>query len=65
MEIQVALDRIPLEQAVRVAADIADHVDWIEVGTSMIKQFGRAGLEEYLPITVDEDPVVGKLAGPS
>ena len=41
MDIQVALDRIPLERAVRISDAVARHVDWIEVGTSLIKQFGQ------------------------
>ncbi|HET6625898.1 MAG TPA: orotidine 5'-phosphate decarboxylase / HUMPS family protein [Nocardioidaceae bacterium] len=44
MEIQVALDRIPLERAVQITAEVAQHVDWIEVGTSLVKQYGVAGL---------------------
>lgn len=45
MEIQVALDRIPLGRAVEITAAIAAHVDWVEVGTSLVKQFGQAGIE--------------------
>jgi 3-hexulose-6-phosphate synthase len=44
MEIQVALDRIPLDRAVHIAAEVAPQVDWIEVGTSLVKQYGIAGL---------------------
>jgi 3-hexulose-6-phosphate synthase len=45
MELQVALDRIPLPTAVELTTAIASLVDWIEVGTSMVKQYGRNGLE--------------------
>lgn len=45
MEIQVALDRMALDRAVHIAAEVASQVDWIEVGTSLIKEYGRAGLE--------------------
>jgi 3-hexulose-6-phosphate synthase len=45
MEIQVALDRIPLASAVQIAAEVAGLVDWIEVGTSLVKQYGQAGIE--------------------
>lgn len=48
MELQVALDRIPLRRAVDVAAAIAPDVDWVEVGTSLIKQYGVAGLREVV-----------------
>jgi 3-hexulose-6-phosphate synthase len=45
MDLQVALDRIPLDDALAVVESTADLVDWIEFGTSMIKQFGVAGLQ--------------------
>jgi 3-hexulose-6-phosphate synthase len=41
VDIQVALDRIPLDRAVRIAGTVAPHVDWIEVGTSLVKQSGQ------------------------
>lgn len=44
MELQIALDRIPLERAVDITAAVAPRVDWIEMGTSLIKQFGQDGL---------------------
>jgi 3-hexulose-6-phosphate synthase len=45
MEIQVALDRIALDRATGITAEVAPNVDWIEVGTSLVKEYGRAGLE--------------------
>ncbi|HEX6499138.1 MAG TPA: orotidine 5'-phosphate decarboxylase / HUMPS family protein [Micromonosporaceae bacterium] len=45
MEIQVALDRMSLDQARRITAEVAAHVDWIEVGTSLLKEYGKAGLQ--------------------
>lgn len=44
MDLQIALDRIPLARAVDLAGVVAPYVDWIEVGTSMVKQFGSEGL---------------------
>jgi 3-hexulose-6-phosphate synthase len=44
VELQIALDRIPLDQAVRVTTAIRQHVDWIEVGTSLIKAYGMDGV---------------------
>ena len=44
MELQIALDRISLDQAVRVTTAIRQHVDWIEVGTSLIKAYGMDGV---------------------
>lgn len=40
MQLQVALDRFSLEDAVRLAAGMQQYVDWIEVGTSLVKEFG-------------------------
>jgi 3-hexulose-6-phosphate synthase len=48
MEIQIALDRIPLDRAVDITHRVADRVDWIEVGTSLVKEFGQAGLREVV-----------------
>lgn len=48
MEIQVALDRIPLDRAVDLTARVAARVDWMEVGTSLIKQFGEVGLRQVV-----------------
>jgi 3-hexulose-6-phosphate synthase len=45
VELQVALDRMPLSAAVTLTEAIASRVDWIEVGTSMVKHYGRDGLE--------------------
>jgi len=44
MELQIALDRMPTATALDVVAAVAPHVDWIEVGTSMIKRDGAAFL---------------------
>ncbi len=44
MQLQIALDRIPLDRAVALAATVAPHANWVEMGTSMIKSFGTAGL---------------------
>ena len=40
MQLQVALDRLSLEDAVRLAAGVQQYADWIEVGTSLVKEFG-------------------------
>ncbi|SFJ71560.1 3-hexulose-6-phosphate synthase [Thermoflavimicrobium dichotomicum] len=40
MKIQLALDRMTIEEAVQLAEQVRPYVDWIEVGTSMIKEFG-------------------------
>ncbi len=38
--LQVALDRISVSRAVDLTREVAEHVDWIEVGTSLIKAHG-------------------------
>jgi 3-hexulose-6-phosphate synthase len=60
MELQIALDRMPTETALDVVASVAPHVDWIEVGTSMIKRDGAA----YLAAVADaagDTPVLADL----
>ena len=42
--LQIALDRIPLERAEAITAAVRAHADWIEVGTSLIKRYGMAGV---------------------
>lgn len=41
MKIQLALDRIDLESAKGIAKEARDYVDIIEVGTSLIKDYGK------------------------
>lgn len=48
MQLQIALDRIPASTAVDCAAAVAGLVDWIEVGTSLIKQYGAALLRDVV-----------------
>lgn len=48
MDIQVALDRIGLDRAVDLTTRVAAGVDWMEVGTSLIKQFGEEGLRQVV-----------------
>jgi 3-hexulose-6-phosphate synthase len=40
MQLQVALDRLALEDAIRLAKSVAPYADYIEVGTSLTKEFG-------------------------
>src|SRR5947199_2140731 len=40
MQLQIALDRLPLDDAVRLATRLEPYADVIEVGTSLIKEFG-------------------------
>jgi 3-hexulose-6-phosphate synthase len=44
LDLQVALDRLPPDAALEIVRAVAPLVDWIEVGTSMIKGYGAAYL---------------------
>ena len=37
MQLQIALDRLALDDAIQLARSIQYYADWIEVGTSLIK----------------------------
>jgi 3-hexulose-6-phosphate synthase len=44
VSLQIALDRIPLERAETITAEVSGVADWIEVGTSLIKRYGMPGV---------------------
>ena len=44
MKIQLAIDRVSIEKAVEIVDETKDYVDIIEVGTSLIKDFGMDSL---------------------
>jgi 3-hexulose-6-phosphate synthase len=46
MKIQLALDRLKIAEAIDLAKKVEDSVDWIEVGTSLIKEFGVSSIKE-------------------
>jgi 3-hexulose-6-phosphate synthase len=46
MKIQLALDRLKIAEAIDLAKKVEDSVDWIEVGTSLIKEFGVTSIKE-------------------
>ena len=46
MKIQLALDRLTIEEAIAIAEKAEQEIDWIEVGTSLIKEFGVKSIEE-------------------
>ena len=60
MQLQIALDRIPLDRAIELTEAVAPYADWIEMGTSMIKGFGTAGLTEVVKAAGDT-PVLADL----
>ncbi|MCZ8514482.1 orotidine 5'-phosphate decarboxylase [Paenibacillus filicis] len=44
MNLQLALDRMSIPEAVAMAERVSPYIDWIEAGTSLIKEFGMAGI---------------------
>ena len=44
--LQVALDVLDIDEALKIAMDVADYVDFIEAGTPFIKKFGVKGIEK-------------------
>ena len=47
-QLQVALDRLALDDAVRIARQVSPHADWVEVGTSLIKEFGMESVRRVV-----------------
>lgn len=46
MKIQLALDRLTIPEAIRLTSLVEPDIDWIEVGTSLIKEFGMESIRE-------------------
>lgn len=46
MKIQLALDRMEISEAIELTRKVEDSIEWIEVGTSLIKEFGVASIKE-------------------
>lgn len=46
MIIQLALDRLSIPEAIEIASGAEAEVEWIEVGTSLIKEFGVKSIYE-------------------
>lgn len=44
MQLQVALDRLSLENALCLAQSMQPYTDWSEVGISLLKEFGMESL---------------------
>ncbi|MBS2772631.1 orotidine 5'-phosphate decarboxylase [Anoxybacillus rupiensis] len=45
MYIQLALDRMTMDEAIHVTEEVYHEIDWIEVGTSLIKEYGVQSIE--------------------
>lgn len=46
MKLQVALDRISLDEAIKLSTKLNGNVDIIEIGTSLIKDYGNSAIEK-------------------
>ena len=46
MNIQLALDRMKIADAIQLSREVEQHIDWIEVGTSLIKEFGMTSVRK-------------------
>jgi len=46
MKIQLALDRLTIQDAITLTKLVETEIDWIEVGTSLIKEFGMQSVKE-------------------
>ncbi|WP_285769461.1 3-hexulose-6-phosphate synthase [Peribacillus sp. SI8-4] len=44
--IQLALDRMNMDEAIEMARTVESSIDWIEVGTSLIKEFGMNSVKQ-------------------
>jgi 3-hexulose-6-phosphate synthase len=48
MQLQIALDRMSLTRALEITTAVAPHVDWIEVGTSLVKRYGMDAVSQVV-----------------
>lgn len=46
MKLQLAIDRVSIAEAIEIIQDTKDYVDIIEIGTSLIKDFGLQAVRE-------------------
>ncbi|GIM45444.1 3-hexulose-6-phosphate synthase [Collibacillus ludicampi] len=45
MMIQLAFDRMTIDEAIQLGQRVREYVDWMEVGTSLIKEFGMESIK--------------------
>ena len=60
MKLQIALDRLSKEECISILAETSPYVDWIEVGTGVIKQYG-VSLIEYIKKQYPEKIIVADM----
>lgn len=59
-ELQVALDRLPLDEASHIAGAVRPYTNWIEVGTSLVKEFGMDSVRQIVA-AADDVPVLADM----
>lgn len=47
MQIQLAIDRLSIQEGIAIAEKAREHADWIEVGTSLIKEYGMESVRRF------------------
>ncbi|MFY4775658.1 3-hexulose-6-phosphate synthase [Metabacillus sp. RGM 3146] len=47
MLIQLAIDRLSIEAGIETANKAREHIEWIEVGTSLIKEYGMESVRRF------------------
>ncbi|MFC7063400.1 3-hexulose-6-phosphate synthase [Halobacillus seohaensis] len=59
MNLQLALDRLSKQECMDILADTTDSIDWIEIGTGVIKEYGMEIVREvraaYPSVTIVAD----------
>ena len=40
MKLQVAIDRVSIEKAIDIIREVEEYADIVEIGTSLVKDFG-------------------------
>lgn len=58
MKLQVALDRISLNEAINQATKLNGNVDIIEIGTSLIKDYGNMAIEKIASVASESQILV-------
>lgn len=58
MRLQAAIDRIPLEEAVALAEQLDGKTDILEMGTSLVKDYGNLAIEKLRTVLTKTDLLV-------
>ncbi|MCK6208775.1 orotidine 5'-phosphate decarboxylase [Bacillus infantis] len=54
MYLQLALDRLTREECLKILEETADSIDWIEIGTGVIKEYGMQIIREMKGLYPDK-----------